>query len=62
MIAIQGLETIPEIGRRHDLLAKARLAMDARDFAGARSLCDEADRVASLARTRLAARREREAQ
>ena len=61
MIAIQGLETIPEIGNRHDLLAQARVAMHARDFVRARRLCDEADRVTSLARSRLAARREREA-
>jgi hypothetical protein len=61
LIAIQGLETIPEIGKRRDLLAQARVAMGARNFALARSLCDQADRVASLARTRLASRREREA-
>ena len=60
MIVIQGLETIPEIGRRRDLLAQARVAMRDRDFVRARRLCDEADRAA-LARTRLAARREREA-
>jgi len=61
MIAIQGLDTIPEIGKRQELLAQARVAMGARNFVLARSLCDEADRVASLARTRLASRREREA-
>ena len=61
MIAVAGLETIPEIGKRHELLARARLAANAHDFARARQLCDEADRVASLARIRLAARREREA-
>jgi len=61
LIAIQGLETIPEIAKRQDLLAQARVAMRARNFVLARSLCDQADRVASLARTRLASRREREA-
>ena len=60
MSAIQGLETIPEIARRHDLLAQARIALGAGNFVRARRLCDEADRFASLARTRLAARRERE--
>jgi len=61
MIAIQGLDTIPEIGKRQELLAQARVAMGARNFVLARSLCDQADRVSSLARTRLASRREREA-
>jgi hypothetical protein len=61
MTAIAGLDTLPEVGQRQELLAQARLAMRQQNFALARRLCDQADRLASLARVRLATRMEREA-